>query len=146
MGARFRPGRPTARARNLRNEPTNAEARRWLQLKGSLPGGLRFSRQRPIAGYFGDFVCRSARLVVALDGSQHAEAAEYNAARTRTIDAAGYRVLRFWNNDPTTNMAGVLETILNAASAAAGCPPPSPHPPVGGGAEATPTAPPEGSS
>ena len=145
MGARFRLGRPTERARELRGNPTEAEKLLWRQLRGSRLGGLKFSQQMPVAGYFRDFLCRSARLVVELDGSQHVEAADYDAARTRTLEAAGYRVLRFWNNDLTTNMAGVLETILNAASAAAGCPPPSPLPQAGGGAEATPTASREGS-
>lgn len=133
MGARFRLGRPTERARDLRNEPTEAEERLWLQFKGARLGGMKFSRQMPIAGYFGDFVCRSARLVVELDGSQHVEAADYDTARTRAIEAAGYRVLRFWNNDLTTNMTGVLETILSAAGDAGRAPTPQPPPARGRG-------------
>lgn len=133
MGARFRLGRPTARARDLRNESTEAEKLLWLQLKGSRLGGLKFTRQLPIAGYFGDFACRSARLVVELDGSQHVEAAEFDAARTNALEAAGYRVLRFWNNDLTANMAGVLETILNAAGDAGRAPTPQPPPASGRG-------------
>lgn len=128
MGARFRLGRPTARARDLRNEPTEAEKLLWSRLKGSRLGGLKFTRQLPIAGYFGDFACRSARLVVELDGSQHVEAADYDTARTNALNAAGYRVLRFWNNDLTANMAGVLETILNAAGDAGRAPTPQPPP------------------
>jgi len=80
----------------------------WLQLKGGRLGGLKFSRQMPIAGYFGDFVCRAKRLVVELDGSQHADANAYDAERTSALEAAGYRVIRFWNNDLTSNMYGVL--------------------------------------
>ncbi len=78
--------------------------------------GREAHRQMPIAGYFADFACRSARLVVELDGSQHAEMSVVDAERTRRMEAQGYRVLRFWNNDLTTNLAGVLETILAALS------------------------------
>ena len=126
MGARFRLGRPTERARDLRNEPTLHEQLLWLQLKGGRLGGLKFSRQMPIAGYFGDFVCRAKRLVVELDGSQHADANAYDAERTSALEAAGYRVIRFWNNDLTSNMDGVLEIIAAAAGLTGREPTPSP--------------------
>ena len=131
MGPRFRLERPTRRARELRNSATEAEKLLWSRLRRSQLGGLKFSRQMPIAGHFADFVCRSARLVVELDGSQHLENAEADAARTHRIEAAGYRVLRFWNNDLTSNMDGVLETILKAAREAGRGPTPQP-PPAGG--------------
>ena len=128
MGARFRLGRPTDRARDLRNDPSPHEELLWLQLKGGRLSGLKFSRQMPIAGYFGDFVCRSKRLVVELDGSQHgdADAAAYDTDRTSALKVAGYRVIRFWNNDLTSNMAGVLETIVNAAGLTGREPTPAP--------------------
>jgi crossover junction endodeoxyribonuclease RuvC len=88
--------------------------------------GLKFSRQMPIAGYFGDFVCRARRLVVELDGSQHAEADAYDVERTSALERAGYRVIRLWNNDLTSNMDGVLETIANAAGLAGREPTPNP--------------------
>ena len=128
MGARFRLGRPTERARDLRNDPSLHEQLLWLRLKGGRLKGLKFSRQLPIAGYFGHFVCRAKRLVVELDGSQHAEAADeaYDAERTFALEAAGYRVIRFWNSDLTSNMDGVLETIVNAADVAGREPTPNP--------------------
>ncbi|MEP7007211.1 MAG: DUF559 domain-containing protein [Sphingomonas bacterium] len=126
MGARFRLGRPTERARELRNELTLHEELLWLRLKGGRLNGLKFSRQMPIAGYFGDFVCRRAKLIVELDGGQHADAEAYDAERTRSIEAAGYRVIRFWNNDLTSNMDGVLETIVAAADVAGREPTPGP--------------------
>ena len=126
MGARFRLGRPTERARDLRNNPSPHEQLLWLQIKGGRVNGLKFSRQMPIAGYFGDFVCRAKRLVVELDGSQHASAEAYDAERTLAFEAAGYRVIRFWNNDLTSNMNGVLETIANAAGLVGREPTPSP--------------------
>lgn len=115
MGPRYRLGRPTERARELRNNPTAAEELLWSRLRKAQLGGLKFSRQMPIAGHFADFACRSVKLVVELDGSQHVEMSDEDAERSRRIKAQGYRVIRFWNNDLTTNMAGVLEAILAAA-------------------------------
>lgn len=115
VGARFRLGRPIARARELRNSSTAAEDLLWAKLRRSQLYGLTFTRQLPVAGHFGDFGCRKARLIVELDGSQHMEMSEEDAERTRHIEAAGYRVLRFWNNQLTSNMDGVLTAILAAA-------------------------------
>ncbi len=133
MGPRHRLDRPTERARDLRNDATNAEQTLWRQLKGSRLQDLKFSRQMPIAGYFADFVCRSHKLIVELDGSQHVEAATYDVKRTQALEAAGYRVIRFWNNDLTSNMPGVLETILSAASGTERVPTPQPPPASGRG-------------
>jgi very-short-patch-repair endonuclease len=139
VGPRYRLGRPTERARELRNNPTAAEELLWSRLRKSQLGGLKFSRQMPIAGHFADFACRSAKLVVELDGSQHLEISVADAERTRRIEAQGYTVIRFWNNDLTTNMAGVLEAILAAARvddrgvAFEGDRAPTPQPPPAGG-------------
>ena len=134
VGPRFRLGRPTERARDLRNNSTEAEKRLWSRLRKSQLGGLKFSRQMPLAGYIVDFVCRERKLIVELDGSQHVDAAEYDARRTARLEQAGYRVLRFWNNDLSQNLAGVLDAILTAALAERSGPPPSPLPLAGGGA------------
>jgi hypothetical protein len=68
----------------------------------------------PVGPYVPDIACFASRLVVELDGGQHAEAADYEAARTRFIEAQGYRVIRFWNNDVMQNLDGVLETIATS--------------------------------
>ena len=128
MGPRYRLARPTERARDLRNNSTEAESLLWSRLRRSQLGGFKFTRQFPIAGHFADFACRSAGLVIELDGSQHAEMVARDAARTQRIEAHGYRVIRFWNNDLTTNMDGVLEMIL-AAALASGQRVPTPQPP-----------------
>ncbi len=133
MGPRHRLDRPTERARDLRNEATNAEQMLWRQLKSSRLQDLKFSRQMPIAGFFADFACRSHKLIVELDGSQHVEAATYDVKRTQALEAAGYRVVRFWNNDLTSNMASVLETILTAAIGTERVPTPQPPPASGRG-------------
>lgn len=136
MGARFRLGRPTASARELRNAPTGTEEMLWRRLKGSRLHGLKFSRQMPIAGFYADFVCRSHKLIIELDGSQHVENARYDAKRTGVLEAAGYHVIRFWNNDLTSNMAGVLQTIISAAAVADRAPTPQPPPASGKGESA----------
>ncbi|PZO72719.1 MAG: endonuclease domain-containing protein [Sphingomonas taxi] len=133
VGPRHRLDRPTERARDLSNDTTNAEQMLWGQLKGSRLQDLKFSRQMPIAGYFADFVCRSHKLIVELDGSQHVGASAYDASRTQALEAAGYRVIRFWNNDLTSNMPGVLETILAAAIGTERAPTPQPPPASGRG-------------
>lgn len=115
MGSPFRLDRPTEKARRLRNNATETERLLWSRLKGAQLAGLKFSRQMPIAGFICDFVCRSRKLVIEVDGSQHVDAAGYDALRTEKIEAQGYRVIRFWNNDLTGNLEGVLQMIANAA-------------------------------
>ena len=132
VGARYRQGRPTAEVREARNNAIPHEEMLWRQLKGKRLAGLKFSRQMPIAGYRVDFVCRAEKLVVELDGSQHADAVGYDDARTRALEKAGYRVIRFWNNDLTSNMDGVLETIAAAALSGERAPTPYPLPQAGG--------------
>ncbi|TPG22697.1 endonuclease domain-containing protein [Sphingomonas koreensis] len=133
VGSRFRLGRPTALARALRNNANEIETLLWAQLRRSQLGGLKFSRQMPIAGFVVDFVCRTARLAIEIDGSQHADARAYDARRTQAIEAQGYRVIRFWNSDVLTNIDGVLETILSAATSGEREPTPQPPPASGRG-------------
>src|SRR6185503_17344639 len=119
------------RARRLRCEPTDAERHLWYQLRRKNLGDWRFRRQAPIGRYIVDFVCFEARLIVELDGGQHAEARQlYDAARTAWLEAEGFRVLRFWNNDVLTNTVGVLEEIVRTLPSH---PPPQPSPTRGEG-------------
>jgi len=105
----------TLRARQLRQHSTEVEKRLWRALRSKLPGS-KWRRQMPIGPYFADFACFAERLVVELDGGQHADASEYDVARSRFIEAQGYRVLRFWNNEVIANADGVLEAIAAAMS------------------------------
>lgn len=118
--------RPTAEARALRNNFLPHEALLWRHLQSKRLAALKFSRRMPIAGYKADFVCRSHRVVVELDGSQHADAITYDARRTAALEAAGYQVIRFWNNDLTSDLEGVLETIATTAFDGERAPTPSP--------------------
>ena len=110
---RHQPSGTVSRARDLRRNATDAEKALWRGLRESFPSA-RFRRQVPIGPYFADFFSFSAKLIVEVDGGQHAEAAAYDAARTRSLEAQGYRVLRFWNNDVLNNLAGVLSAIAAA--------------------------------
>ena len=99
-------------ARKLRKFPTETEAHFWLHLKNRSLGGFKFRRQHPIPPYVVDFVCLERRLVVEFDGGQHAEAAARDAERSARLEAMGYRVIRFWNDEALRDMNAVLEEIL----------------------------------
>lgn len=109
-------GGPLARARALRKTSTDAEQRLWYALRMLKPRGLHFRRQAPVGPYFADFACHRSKLIIELDGSQHANggAPEYDAQRTKFLNSPGYRVLRFWNCDVTQNCDGVVEIVLAA--------------------------------
>ncbi len=100
----------TQRARRLRRNATDAELRLWHRLRSRSILGFKFVRQEPIGPYIVDFACRERRLIVELDGSQHADSMR-DVVRDRWLAEQGYHVLRFWNNDVMVNMEGVLETI-----------------------------------
>ena len=101
--------RLTGLARQLRNEPTEAEKRLWSHLRASRFEGAKFIRQFPIGDFIADFACRSQRIAIELDGGQHS--VETDAGRTRIIEAHGYRVIRFWNHEVLRNIDGVLQVI-----------------------------------
>jgi very-short-patch-repair endonuclease len=115
--------RHTDLARDLRQSSTDAEKFLWSRLRRRQLAGRKFRRQFPMFGYIVDFVCMEARLVVELDGSQHAETVAYDETRTRTLVLNGFSVLRFWNNDVLNDSEGVLTTMLRHFQA-----PPSPQP------------------
>jgi very-short-patch-repair endonuclease len=98
-------------ARQLRSGMTDAERRLWYYLRAGRLHGFTFRRQVPLGSYVVDFLCEQARLVVELDGGQHAERVEYDASRTQWLNARGYRVVRFWNNDVLANTEGVMAAI-----------------------------------
>lgn len=108
--------RITPIARKLRRDPTEAETRLWSRMRGRQLG-VQFTRQFGIGGFVVDFACRSLKLAIELDGSQHAEN-RADIVRTRIIEAHGYTLIRFWNNDVLSNTDGVLIEITQALAAA----------------------------
>ena len=109
-------------ARQLRSNATDAELRLWSALRRRQVDGLRFRRQVPLGRFIADFACYDARLVVELDGGQHVESGDDDAARTQWLESRGFRVLRFWNQEIFENLDGVLAVIRQAASSCAGSP------------------------
>lgn len=110
--SRRKPG-TTERARTLRWVDNDAEGLLWLELKGGRLGGFRFTRQFPIGPFFADFACRKEKLVVEVDGSQHA-GSDQDRRRDEYFQGLGWSTLRFWNHDVLKNRAAVCETILAA--------------------------------
>jgi very-short-patch-repair endonuclease len=105
-----------ATARRLRINATDAEARLWRRLRRFPIAGTHFRRQVPIGPYVADFACMAARLIIEIDGSQHADQQRSvrDEARTQWFSNEGYRVIRFWNNDVSQHIEGVLEAIYAA--------------------------------
>ena len=122
-------------AHRMRREPTEAEQKLWWHLRHRLPvEGTHFRRQVQIGPYLADFACHRSKLIVEIDGGQHTERAAEDMVRTRRIEAEGYRVLRFWNNDVLSNIDGVL-TVIQSALTTTPTPDPSPQ---GGGEKKNP--------
>ena len=107
----LRTPRAAADAKWLRRGMTDCEYRLWYYLRARRFQDRKFRRQVPMGPYIVDFLCEEVRLIVELDGGQHAERVRHDAARSEWLKGQGYRVLRFWNNEVTENIEGVLETL-----------------------------------
>ena len=111
------------RAKQLRQQPTNAEIRLWSRLRRKQLDGLRFRRQAPLGPYFVDFFCPDAKLIIEVDGGQHATQQDYDTHRTNWLEERGYRVLRFWNEDIAIHPEWVLAEIRAALDSETPLPP-----------------------
>ncbi|HMM55474.1 MAG TPA: endonuclease domain-containing protein [Candidatus Desulfobacillus sp.] len=110
-------------AKQLRSNQTDAEQKLWYHLRAHRFMDLKFKRQKPLGRYIVDFVCVERKLIIELDGGQHAEQAAYDTERDDWLRSEGYAVLRFWNNEVMLEMEGVLERIRLALESL-----PSPQP------------------
>ena len=121
------------RAKTLRQSQTDAEGLLWHYLRRKQLDGYKFRRQQPIGPYIVDFACMSRKLVIELDGGQHAERHAYDEKRDDYLRGKGYRILRFWNNEVFQNCMDVLEAVYQALVS-----PPPHQPSPDGSASATP--------
>lgn len=101
-------------AKVLRRTQTDAEQRLWYHLRAHRFMGKKFKRQKPVGRYIVDFVCLEEKLIIELDGGQHAERVDYDQERDLWLRNQGYTVLRFWNSELMSEMECVLERILTA--------------------------------
>ena len=101
--------------RGLRKNPTDAERAVWKILRSRQISGLKFRRQHPFGDYILDFVCLENQLVIEVDGGHHGHQTQQDEIRTRTLAKAGFRVLRFWNNEVLHHIETVREQIWMAA-------------------------------
>jgi very-short-patch-repair endonuclease len=102
---------PVDIAKRLRKNSTDVERLLWKYLGAKRFNRLKFRRQEPIGLYIVDFVCFEKRIVIEVDGGQHAIDEDKDKARDKWLKDQGYKVLRFWNHDVLTNIGGVLEVI-----------------------------------
>ena len=100
------------RSRRLRGEQTEAEARLWTRLGSRQVAGAKVRRQLPLGPFVADFCCMEIGLVVEVDGGQHAEREPQDARRSEYLEARGFRLLRFWNDEVLRNTEDVLEQIF----------------------------------
>lgn len=110
----------TNQARRLRKPQSDAEQKLWMRLRGRRLAGTQFRRQEPIGPFIADFCCVERKLIVEVDGSQHASHADQDDTRTAFLATRGYRVLRFWDHEVLHDIEAVLERIDEAIR--------SPHP------------------
>ncbi|QWG18331.1 endonuclease domain-containing protein [Bradyrhizobium sediminis] len=108
--------RPTAKrirnfARKMRREPTDAEAAMWRLLRDRRFQFVKFRRQAPFQSFILDFVCFEKRIVIEIDGGQHADS-ERDTTREAVLMTEGFRIARYWNNDVLQRPSSVLEDIL----------------------------------
>jgi very-short-patch-repair endonuclease len=107
----LRNARTLGRARALRRTMTDAERILWSRLRNRRFAHYKFRRQVPLGPFIADFVCFDRRLIVELDGGQHAQQKEYDADRTNWLAENGFRVVRFWNHELTLDREAVEELI-----------------------------------
>ncbi|QOX80609.1 endonuclease domain-containing protein [Trichlorobacter lovleyi] len=102
----------TSLARSNRKNPTVAEQKMWQELlRNKQFFNYKFTRQKPIGGYIVDFYCSDLQLVIEIDGDSHAEAVEYDAERTRILEAYGLTVVRYTNHEIMHNLEGVYDDL-----------------------------------
>ena len=106
-------------AKAMRSAPTDAERRLWHYLRTRRLCGFKFKRQQPMGAYIVDFICFDRQLVIEVDGGQHAQRQAEDATRTAWLQAQGFRVRRFWNDEVLRDLPAVLDAIRSSLHAGA---------------------------
>ncbi len=119
-------------AKELRQHQTDAEQRLWYHLRAHRLMGLKFKRQKPVGRYIVDFICMEQKLIIELDGGQHASQEQYDQQRDHWLREQDFAVMRFWNHDVMQRLDDVLEQIRLAVVPPS---PPAPLPLAGEGSE-----------
>ena len=101
----------TKNAKSLRKNATKAETVLWSKIRSRQLEGIKFRRQQPIDNYIVDFVSFEKKIIIELDGGQHADQKAKDQTRDQRLEEDGFTVLRFWNNDVLENFDAVLEII-----------------------------------
>ena len=101
-------------ARQLRQSWTDAELRLWQLLRNRSIGKHKFRRQHPVGPYVVDFICLEQKLVIEVDGSQHTDRVKQDKKRTAYLEAQGFRVIRFWDNDVLMQTESVMQAIFDS--------------------------------
>jgi adenine-specific DNA-methyltransferase len=114
----------------MRHVPTEAEKKFWWMVRDRRLGGHKFKRQHPIGSYIADFACLEAKLIVELDGGQHAKRQEHDTKRDAVFASQGFRVVRFWNGEFLKNQEAAADQLLQQLGGEK-TPSPRPSPPEG---------------
>lgn len=103
-----------AHSYELRHHQTEAETKLWQTLRSHRLENIHFRRQHAIGAYIVDFCAPRQKLIIEVDGGQHASQQKYDIERTEFFESRGYRVLRFWNHEVMENLDGVVRMIMEA--------------------------------
>ncbi|WP_237698303.1 endonuclease domain-containing protein [Actinobacillus minor] len=101
-------------AKRLRSDMTEAEWALWYHLRAKRFCGIKFYRQKIVGHYIADFLSLNPKLIIELDGSQHAEQIEYDRIRTTYLEEQAFTVIRFWNDEVLRDINMVLDVIFDA--------------------------------
>ncbi len=110
----FVPAFQRKNAKRLRTDMSEPEGILWAELRAGRFSNIKFRRQVPIDRYIADFLCHEYKLIIELDGEQHGEMVEQDAARDAILARHGFRVLRIWNHELRSNKQLVLDNIWHA--------------------------------
>lgn len=115
-------------SKNLKSEMTEAEKLLWSKIRRKQLNGVKFCRQKIVGNYIVDFLSFEKRLIIELDGGQHASQTEYNSVRTKYLEEQGFTVIRFWNNEVLQRTDDIMNMLWELTYSEVSSPHPNPPP------------------